>query len=203
MKYRPAVLTLLFLSAMPSASPVLAQSVDTGILGTVSDSSGAVIPGSDYHHHERGDGCRPDGRQRPDRRVRGPLSAAGGLHGSGRIVRLPQRTCDGHDSRRADGEAHLRAAGWKYRRGRRRRSARPAARNAERRHRQRCQRCDAREHAAVGPELHDTRQPHRWRRRVRNTVPRERRARHVSAGLLRRRERAQQPRQQPVHVSVG
>ncbi len=47
MKYRPAVLTLLILSAMPSASPVLAQSVDTGILGTVSDSSGAVIPGSD------------------------------------------------------------------------------------------------------------------------------------------------------------
>ncbi len=46
MKYRPAVLMLLILSALPSASPVLAQSVDTGILGTVSDSSGAVIPGS-------------------------------------------------------------------------------------------------------------------------------------------------------------
>ena len=29
------------------ASPALAQSVDTGILGTVSDGSGAVIPGSD------------------------------------------------------------------------------------------------------------------------------------------------------------
>src|SRR4029453_1835025 len=28
-------------------SPVFAQSVDTGILGTVSDSTGAVVPGSD------------------------------------------------------------------------------------------------------------------------------------------------------------
>ena len=27
-----------------------------------------------------------------------------GLHCSGHVVGLPQRTCDGHDSRRADGE---------------------------------------------------------------------------------------------------
>jgi hypothetical protein len=40
-------LSAMLLSAMLAASAASAQSADTGILGTVVDASGAVIPGSD------------------------------------------------------------------------------------------------------------------------------------------------------------
>ena len=53
------------------ASPAPAQSVDTGILGTVSDGSGAVIPGLDNHRdecgHERGAPHRHPGRTAPSK----------------------------------------------------------------------------------------------------------------------------------------
>ena len=47
MKVRSIRLIALVLLATLCASPVWAQSADTGILGTVTDSSGAIVPGSD------------------------------------------------------------------------------------------------------------------------------------------------------------
>ena len=47
MRVRSIRLIALVLLATLCASPVWAQSADTGILGTVTDSSGAVVPGSD------------------------------------------------------------------------------------------------------------------------------------------------------------
>jgi len=46
-RYTSALLVVVLCLSMVSASSARAQSVDTGILGTVSDASGAVIPGSD------------------------------------------------------------------------------------------------------------------------------------------------------------
>ena len=83
------------------------------------------------------------------------------------------------------------------------RRAGAAARNAERRHRQRGHRGDHRQPSAERPQLHDAGEPDGGRRRLRHAIPRQRGARDVPAGLLRRRQRAQQPRQQPVHLPVG
>ena len=47
MRVRSIRLIALVLLATLCASPVWAQSADTGILGTVTDSSGAIVPGSD------------------------------------------------------------------------------------------------------------------------------------------------------------
>ena len=47
MRYRPSFVALVLATACLCAPPLWAQSADTGILGTVMDGTGAVVPGSD------------------------------------------------------------------------------------------------------------------------------------------------------------
>ena len=184
MKYRPAVLTLLILSAMPSASPVLAQSVDTGILGTVSDSSGAVIPGSDITITSLATGVArtvvsgPTGAFEVRYLVPGDYTVQATLSGfrseratvTIRVAQMARLTFVlqvGNIGEVVDVEA----------RGLLLETQSGVTGNV-------VSGATLVEHAALGPELHDARQPHRGRRRLRNTVPSERRARHVPAGLF-------------------
>ena len=186
-----------------AAPPASAQSVDTGILGTVVDSSGAVVPGAEITVT----GVSTGVVQTASADRTGPSKSATSCPATtwSRPPLQGFRTERRAITLRVGQLARLNFVppGRQHRRGGRRRSPGTAARDAERRHRQRRHRGNDRQPAAQRPQLHDAGKPDGGRGRVGRELPRERRAQHVPAGLLRRRERAQQPRQQPVHVPLG
>ena len=162
-------------------------------------------PGLDRHHHQRVDRRRPNRRQRAQRRLRGPLPRARRLRRPGRPPGLPRRSATAVTLRVGQtGAPELRAAG-------RQRSAKSST-STPRGLLLETQSGvtgnvvtdgDARQPAAERPQLHPLGNLTAGVVASGDAVPRQRRARHVSAGVVRRRQRAQQPRQQPVHVPVG
>ena len=186
-----------------AAPPASAQSVDTGILGTVAgcERRGHSRLGRSPSRVPRPASSRPSSADRtaPSRSA---ISLPGDYVVQAALAGLPHRAHDGHAARRAAGAAELRAAGRQHRRSGRRRRRRA---------------CCSRRRAA-SPATSSPRRPSSTCRSAAATsrtlgnltagvvasgdaVPRQRRPRHVSAGVVRRRQRAQQPRQQPVHVS--